>query len=246
MRKATFLLAAGLMGCSTPTVDVPAGDPYEIPWGTLSTKQAEKVRKVLGEPTAIVNLERTEVRSRLDVYEFLLDELPFTAGVLRELRESKYLISRPVIDAQATDEQRKTWRRTYLFDDQDGLRLQAEMVFRDARRSIYYTYGRYDLGLVQVWGRSVIVVVYQNEAGALMTEARVYTQVEGKSVAAAARILVGALENAVKRKGFAFIKVAQKVAELTASDARVLYDQVKGSAEIDAEVAEEYRRRFVR
>jgi hypothetical protein len=246
VRKATFLLAAGLMGCGTPTVDVPVGDPYEIPWGMLSTKQAEKVHKVLDEPTAIVNLERTEVRSRLDVYEFLLDELPFTAGVLRELKESKYLISRPVIDAQATDEERKAWRRTYLFDDQDGLRLQAEMVFRDARRSIYYTYGRYDLGLVQVWGRSVIVVVYQDESGALMTEARVYTQVEGKSVAAAARILAGALENAVKRKGFAFIKVAQKVAELTASNARVLYDQVKGSTELDAAVTEEYRRRFVR
>jgi hypothetical protein len=144
-----------------------------------------------------------------------------------------------------TEAQRAVWKRTYLFDDQEGLRLQAEMVYRDARRSIYCTYGRYDLGIVQVWGRSVIVVVHENDGGALKTEARVFTRIEGKSFAAAARVLSGALENTVKRKGFAFVRVAQKVAELTASNPKLLYEQVKGSSEVDAETLEEYRRRFV-
>ncbi len=246
-RAATFLVLAGLSACAGVTVpDVPPGDPYEIPWAALSEKQSKKVHTVVDAPTAIVDLARTEVNSRLDVYEFLLDELPFTAGVLRELKESKYQIGRPVLDETATAEQRRDWKRTYLFDDLEGLQLQAEMVYRDARRSIYYTYGRYDLGIVQMWGRSVIIVVYGMERGALMTEARVFSTVDGKTAAAAAKALSGAVENTVRRKGFAFIAVAQKVAELTASNARLLHDQLKGSSEVDPATLEEYRRLFVR
>ena len=91
----------------------------------------------------------------------------------------------------------------------------------------------------------MIVVVYESVKGVLMTEARVFTMVEGKSVAAAAKILSGAVENAVRSKGFAFIAVARKVAEMTATNPALLYQQVKGSSEVDAETMEEYRRRFV-
>jgi hypothetical protein len=246
MRIRTLLLLAGLCGCSgSPVAEAPKGDPYEIPWASLSEKQREKLHRVLDNTLATVPLEPTEVKSRIDIYEFLLDELPFTAGVLRELKKSVYRIWRKPIDEKATDEERSAWRRSYLFDDEEGLRLQAEMVYRDERRSIYYTYGRYDLGIVQVWGRSVIVVVYERVKGALMTEARVYSQVEGKSIVAAAKMLSGALESAVRRKGFAFIHVAKLVAELTAEDPDLLYREVAGSKEVEAEALEEYRRRFV-
>ena len=247
MRTPTLALLAGLCGCAgAPVADAPQGDPYEIPWASLSEKQREKLHRVLDDTIATVPLEPTEVRSRIDVYEFLLDELPFTAGVLRELKQSKYRIGRPPIDASATSEERAAWRRKYLFDDEEGLRLQAEMVYRDARRSIYYTYGRYDLGIVQVWGRSVVIVVYQFVNGLLMTEARVYSQIEGKSVVAAAKMLSGAVEAAVRRKGFAFIHVAKIVAELTAKDPGTLYREVVGSEEVEPAALEEYKRRFVK
>jgi hypothetical protein len=220
-----------------------AGDPYEVPYDAIPEKQRERVRRVLEAPTAMVPLARTEVRSRLEVYEFLLDELPFTAGVLRELKRAKYLIVRSPSKEGMTEAE---WRRTYLFDDKEGLQLRAQMVHRDARRSIYYTYGRYDLGIITVSGWSVIITVYEREGGALMTEARVYTLVEGAGVEKVARALKGALEATVRKKAFVFIDAAKAVAEMAAERPGELYNSVLGSDEVEEGTLEEFRGRFLK
>jgi hypothetical protein len=229
----TFVAVTGLSACTGVAPPGP-GDPYAIPYEALSEKQAEPVHKVMDAPSVMVELERTAVKSRPDIYVYLMDELPFTAGVLRELGESKYEISR---DAKGG----------YLFDDKAGLILRAELVFRDDRRWIWSTLGTYSLGIFgTARGRSVIIVRYENDGGALLTEARVYAKLEDKLLDSAAKALKGAVEKIIRDKSFVFIKAAKLVAEIAARDASGLVDTVRGSAHVDAAELEEFRRRFVR
>ncbi len=209
------------------------GDPWAVPYALLSENQQERARKVMDAPTCMVELERTPVRSRPEVYVFLMDELPFTAGVLRELGESKYEISRD-------------GKGGYLFNDHAGLTLRAELLRRDEGRWVWYTHGAYSLGILgSAVGRSVIVVRTAEVEGVLQTEARVYAKVESKLLESAAKAMRGLVEGVIRDKSFVFIKAARTVAELTARDAGRLYTTVRGSPHVDADVLEEFRKRFV-
>ena len=96
----TWALSAGLSlvaGCSA--VDV---DPYVVPADQLSEIQKKRVDHVLEDVAAVVPLEAAEVKSRLDIYDFLLDEMPFTGGIVRELGRGKWEITRDPTDPALT------------------------------------------------------------------------------------------------------------------------------------------------
>ncbi|MBI4566740.1 MAG: hypothetical protein HY716_18850 [Planctomycetes bacterium] len=220
-----------LTGCAAAS-SRPSG-PFDIPRESLG----EDAVAVLDEPSAVVDLPLTRVESRPDIYEFLLEELPFTAGVLRELGRATYRIRR---EARPEGEP-----ETIVFDDGEGIEVRAELVLRERTRWIYVTDGRYDLGLFSVWSRGVVIVVYEARDGALWTRARVYARLKGKVFELGALVL-GLLESTIRSKALVFVDAAREVAELTAADPERLYRNVKGSREVDAGVLEEYRRRFLK
>ncbi|MBI2930430.1 MAG: hypothetical protein HYY16_02160 [Planctomycetes bacterium] len=227
------VLLAGLTGCrglAVPEED----DPYAVPYALLSEEQRRRVAQVMDDPTCEVEFEPALVRSRPDVYRFLMNELPFAAGVLRELGESKYEISRD-------------GRGVYRFDDHEGLTLRAELLRQEEQRWIWYTTGTYGLGLLgAVDGRSVVIVRCEERGSLLRTEARVYAKVDGVVLERAAKAAGTMLEGIIREKSSAFVKAARLVSEITARNAEELYTTVRGSAHVDAETLEEYRRRFVR
>ncbi len=229
---ATLAVLAGLSACGS-VAPPGVGDPYAIPYEALSEKQAELVHGVMDQATVMVELERTPVASRPEVYIFLMHELPFTAGVLRELGLSKYRITR--------DEAGQ-----YHFDDTVGLTLDADLVREEERRWIWYTRGVYDMGLFSAVGRSVIIVRYAPDGETLLTEARVYAKVDSKFLEGAAKALRGVVEKIIRDKSFVFVTAARSVAEMTARDAEGLYKNLRGSAYVDAATLEEFRRKFVR
>lgn len=222
-----------LAGAACASVEVPGpGHPYYVPVDELSPAHREKVLKVLADPTVMVELERTPVESRPEVYAFLLEELPFAADVCRELGQANYVITR--------DE-----KGGFVLDDGEGLRLRAELVRREDRRWIYYTYGNYALGLFRVVGRSVIIVRFESDENILRTEARVYAKVENKVLEAGALAMGDAVTETIRRKSFVFVSAARTVAEMAARDPRALVEAVGGSRHVDPATLAEFRRRFV-
>jgi hypothetical protein len=184
-------------------------------------------------PTVMVELERTRVLSTHDVYVFLMDELPFTAAVLRELGESTYEIERR--------------GDVYVLDDRAGLVLEARLIHRDESRWIWTTTGGYSLGLFgTARGRSVIIVRCALEGGTLDTEARVYAKLENALLDRAAKAMRGAVEGMIRDKSQVFVRSARLVAEITARDAAGLARTVDGAPGVDQAVLAEFRRRFVR
>lgn len=222
-------------------------DPrFEIPWDKLSEKQQKKVKKVMDDVTVQVPVERTAVSSRAEVYDFLLEELPFTSDVVREMGKGKYEIFRDVKKPEKKAEL-DAWRHTYYLDDKDGLKLRAELVFTEENRRIFYTWGSYDLDpLPPVWGRSVILVTWAEKDGKLVTDGRVYAQVDSGFYKALSGVFKDTIEGVVKDKSLLFIQAARYVSELLAQDAKKLYTQVKDAKQVDQEVLEELRKRFIK
>jgi len=195
--------------------------------------------------TVEVTLDRAEVRSRSEVYDFLLEELPFTSGACRELGRAKYEVFRDPEDPE-TEEEREAWRRTYYLNDHEGLRVKVELVLAEPNRRVFYTWGSYDLAVLpRIWGRSVIVVVWEEKEDALVTEARIFAQVHSTGYRAISGLMKGVVADTVRDKSAVFIRAARWVAEEVAKDPEKLYTEVNGSRHLDKVDLERFRKRFV-
>lgn len=211
-------------------------DPYEVPLDALSEKAREEVRDILSDVAAKVELDAADVKSRPEIYDFLLTEMPFTGGVVREMRRDPWEIFR---------DPEKPTKNVFFVLDPEGIRLRFELVHRDATRRFYVTRGTFDVGLLGTFsGRTVIIVRTVPEGDVVRTDAIVYVRVDTASnLAKGFKELVA--QKVRDRAGY-FIKAARWVAEETARRPDWLYMQVRGSPQVDAEVLEEFRRRFVR
>jgi hypothetical protein len=223
-----------LAACASRPV-LPTTGPYAIKIESFPEADQKLLRSVFDAPTAMVALPETRVASRTDIYEFLLGNLPFTAGVLRAQGRAVYKIWREPGDAP--DEVR--------FDDTKGIQLTARLLRREPGRWTYFSKGTYNLGLFTVPGRTAIIVVYEEREGALWTQARVYAKVEGVVLEQGAR-LFQLVEGAIRKRGFVFIDAACSVAEMAAAEPERILRESGGSPEVDPAALEEFRRRFIR
>lgn len=231
----TWALSAGLSlwaaGCAA--VDV---DPYVVPVDQLSESQKKKVDHVLEDVAAVVSLDPAEVKSRLEIYDFLLDEMPFTGGVVRELGRGKWQISRDPKEATA-----------FTVVDPEGYRLRFELIRKEETRRFYVTKGVFQMGILPpLEGSTLIIMRMVPSKGVIQTDAVVYVRVETPLYAQLAKGARSLLEDRVRERSGFFIKAARWVAEEAASRPDWLVMQVDGSHEVDPTVLQEFRKRFLR
>ncbi len=223
-----------------------ATQAYEIPYDRVAERHRRKVRKVMDDVTVEVPLERVAVATRPEVYEFLLEELPFTADVCRQLGRTKYEVFRDPRKPEK-DEEKEAWRHTYYMNDKEGLSVKVQLVLAEARRRIFYTWGSYDLSpLPSLWGRSVIVVLWGEKDGRLVTEAKVFAQIDSSFYKAISEVLKGTVRSVVKDKSTVFIRAARWVSEAAAENPRKLHEQLDGARDVDQVTLEEFRKKFLK
>jgi len=230
----TWALSAGLSlvaACSAVEVD-----PYIVPVDQLSESQRKKVDHVLEDVAAVVPLEPADVKSRLEIYDFLLDEMPFTGGIVRELGRGKWAIRRDPKDPAA-----------FLVEDPEGYRLRFELIRKEATRRFYVTTGIFQMGILPpLEGSTLIVMRMRPEGSVVRTDAVVYVRVDTALYAGLAKGVRGLLEDRVRERSDYFIRSARWVAEEAASRPGWLVMQVDGSREVDQAVLAEFRKRFLR
>ncbi len=231
----TWGLSLGLsLGAACGAVPV---DPYAVPVDQLSEIQRRKVEHVLSDVAAVVPLEPVDVRSRLEIYDFLLTEMPFTGGVVRELNRGKWDIFR--------DPDRPEKDVFYVIDPA-GIRLRFELLLREPERRFFYSRGVFQMGVLPpLEGTTIVVVRTVPEGEVVRTDAVVYVRVESSFYATLAKTVKGILESKVRERSRFFIEAARWVAEEAASRPDWLYMQVAGSRHVDQEVLEEFRKRFL-
>jgi len=230
----TWALSAGLSlvaACSAVEVD-----PFVVPVGELSENQRRKVEHVLEDVAVVVPLEAETVKSRPEIYEFLLDEMPFTGGVVRELGRGKWQIVRDAGDPAV-----------FTVDDPRGYTLRFELIRKEEHRRIYVTKGVFHMGILPPLEGSTLIVVRMLPAGdGIRTDAMVYVRVETPFYAQLAKGLRGVVEDKVRERSSVFIQSARWVAEEAAARPDWLVMQVDGSREVDQAILAEFRKRFLR
>jgi len=230
----TWALSAGLSlvaACSAVEVD-----PYVVPVDRLSESQRAKVDHVLADVAAVVPLEPAEVKSRLEIYDFLLDEMPFTGGVVRELGRGKWAIARDPKEPSA-----------FTVVDPEGYRLRFELILKEPNRRFYITKGVFQMGILPALEGSTLIVMRMQPSGdVIRTDAIVYVRVDTALYAGLAKGARGLLEDRVRERSNFFIRSARWVAEEAAARPDWLVMQVEGSREVDQAVLQEFRKRFLR
>lgn len=232
----TLALSAGLSlmaACSAVEVD-----PFAVPVDRLSETRRPKVEHVLADVAAAVPLEAAEVKSSLEIYDFLLTEMPFTGGVVRELGRGNWDIFRDPKNPE---------REVFYVIDPDGFRLRFELVLQEETRRVYVTKGTFLMGLLPpLEGSTVIVMRMIPSGGVLRTDAVVYVRVETPFYRGLAKGFRGMVEDKVRDKAGYFIRAAKWVAEEARARPGWLHAQVSGSKEVDQAVLEEFRKKFLR
>lgn len=222
-----------LAACSAVEVD-----PYVVPWDDLTPEARRRIEFVLADVAAVVPLEGAEVRSRPEVYDFLLAEMPFTGGVVRELGRGTWDIFR---DPEKPDP------NVFYVVDPAGMRLRFERLHEEPGRRFYVSRGSFDMGLLPPLVGSTLVVLraIPSKAG-VKTDAVVYVRVETPFYATLAKGTRGMVESQVKERAGYFVRAARWVAEEAAARPDWLYTQVKGSAKVDQDVLEKFRAVLIR
>jgi hypothetical protein len=221
-----------MAGCAAVPID-----PFEVPLDRIPERARAKVSEILGDVAARVELEPNEVRSSPEIYDFLLGEMPFTGGVVRELNRGKWEIRR---DEKNPDPS------VFHVRDTEGMELRFELVFREPTRRLYVSKGSFDMGILpRLEGQTLVVMRAIPEGGIVRTDAVVYVKVDSAGYATLAKGVRGIVEKVVRDRSGYFIRAARWVAEEAAARPEWLYTQVRDSREVDQAVLEEFRRRFL-
>ncbi|MHC4607881.1 MAG: hypothetical protein ACYTAF_13290, partial [Planctomycetota bacterium] len=232
MRTSILLIGLLVAGCYATPVEP---DPYGVPLDRVRAERRDTVRKILREDPVEVAIGEVEVRSTLELYEFLMDELPFTASILRARGEAKYDLFREAPRPGEGPEGRERRRSTYYLNDKEGMQMALELVYHERGKWIYYMWGTYSF-LFTFRGTAVVVVTAEPEGDVLRTRGRAYIPFPEKA---------GALvEGVVRRKSAVFIDASRSVAELAADDPEDLIRSVEGAEQVDKQLLEEFKERF--
>ena len=230
MKALLIAPALALAACSARPV-LPTTGPYAVDWDSFSAEDRELLHGVFDLPTAMVELPETKVETRTDLFEFLLANLEFTAGVLRAQKKAAYKIWRDQGDPPGQ----------VRFDDLAGITLVAWLLKKEPGRWVYYSRGTFDFMFLTVPGSTAIIVVHEERDGAVWTRARVYAKVEGVVLESGARFL-GLIENAIRKRAFVFIEASCAVSEMAAKDPDRLLADIEGSPEVDPETVRKFRK----
>ncbi len=218
---------------------------YQIPYRDLDQPYPEKLKSVMDDLTTTVPLPLTQVETQAEIYDFLLEELPFTASVCRILEKASYDVFR---DPRVPEEKEALakWQRICYLDDRKGMKLRVERVLAEKDRRIFYTYGTYKMsGLPKIRGRSIIIVIWDQKGGVLATEAKVFLQVTTPVFRTLAQIGKSIVEKMVRKKSTIFIQAARWVCEEVRRDPNGLHEKIRNSEEIDPDILKEFHRRFL-
>lgn len=231
--KVIVLLAslAGLSGCCclTPLTD---RDLFALDAARLSPEDSERALNLYHSPTLAVELEPKLVDSSKELYDFLIEELPFTASCVRALDRGKYVITRD--------------GPTYFVDDKQSMKLEMRRLYQDDRRWVYVgrvTYEGTSFG--KITGDALTIAAATPEAGGLRSEARIYVRLDALT-GILAKLVPGLFASALRRKASLFTDAARVVSEESKRDPAGFYEKIKASPEVDPDTLEKFRRRFIK
>jgi hypothetical protein len=222
----------GLVGCCclTPLTE---RELFAVDSTRLAPADAERVMNLYHNPTLAVELEPRLVDSSKELYDFLIEELPFTASCVRALDRGKYVITREE-------------PHTYFVDDKVSMKLEMRRLYQDERRWVYVGRVIYEgTSFGKITGDALTIAAATPTEGGLLSEARIYVRLDALT-GFLAKLVPGLFASALRRKATLFTEAAKVVSEESKRDPAGFYEKIKASPEVDPNTLEKFRRRFIK
>ncbi len=227
-------LVLGVVASLAVAGALPAAAGRAIEWNRLSAEGLRLVEPVLNKAQIARDVSHITYPSREEIWEYLLDNPDFAAGVARVLREGKYRIRR-VGDH-------------YDADDGRGVTGTMRPLYADAGRRIFYLEGRYDTKwFPTLRGRAVLVLDTdhtQPATGTPQADVRVqgYLRIDNMLVGAFIAIARDFSERTFESKVRKFFSHVERVSRRACEDPQGLADLLAAQPDLDRERVAEFRR----
>jgi hypothetical protein len=243
---ATLAALAGVSGCCC--VSVPEErEAFRVDSSRLSEADAPRVRGLYESPSVAVELEPKTVDSTAELYDFLIDELPFTAACVRALGQGKYVIRREAEGPEPPESDPEGRRRYWTFrvDDQAGMKLEMRRLYHEELKWVYVgrvTYEGTSFGKIE--GDALTIAVATMTPHGLKSEARIYTRLDSMA-GLLARVATPIFAAALRRRARMFTHAASLVSEECKRDPKGFYERVRAYPDLDPDTLEKFRKRFI-
>lgn len=215
---------------------------YAVVADKMDEVDQARYNAVMNNLTLQTDVALTEVNSRPDIYNFLLNDLPFASSCVRELGLGKYVITRAsdlFAEEEISADEKSELEKIVIMDDKDGMNVRAKLIHQEDMKWVYYTYGINSLGITSIKGRAVIVVVARKQGGILLTEARIFARVDG-FWGVAGKLMPSVAKSIIEEKSKLFITAAKTVCEKVIEDPDAFYNKLKNSKNISHETLEKF------
>ncbi len=184
------------------------------------------VKDVIQDPTFVRFAGPVRIPTRMEVYDRLLDHLPLSSDLSRDLGLGEYSIVLQDGVAQV--------------DDGHGATAVLEELYRAPGHRIFAGAGCFSLPVLpDVTGRGVVEVRYEMDGEVLVSHARLSFQIDGRVYATLTRLSMPVVEDMVDERLLSFVNCANVLSEKIAHDALGLCMQIR-----DPGTAEQFRTVF--
>ena len=197
-------------------------------------EEALKVMNVLDHCTFKHTLKEKRFNSTSKVFNYLLDRMPLTTAMMRELGLANYTVStRP--------------DGVMMCDDHEGVVGTLEPVYTTSEKRIIYGDGSFDAPVIgKMRGESVVVLDYvEEEPGVICNTVTVYVRVHS-FLAPLMKLASPVVRGMVTRKSAILLNASMTLSEQLTTDPGSVYERICNSEQITPDDLRAFRKEFVR
>ena len=216
-----------------------AAASYALPAELLPYKafpdeaQAKKVKAVVDHRTFRHSIADTRFQSDSRTFNYLLDRMPMTTAIMREMGLEKYEIT------SCPD-------GTMKCDDKEGVIGTMETAYTANDKRVYYGDGTFDAPLLgKIRGESVVVLDYvQQEPGVMANTVTIFIRVHS-FFAPIMKLFSPAIKGMVTRKSASLMGASMKLSEKLTCDPEAVYDKIQDSEIITPGELSDFKKAFL-
>lgn len=204
-----------------------------IPEDKIDAKAFHKAQDILKNHSIKRHLPRTKVKSKVTIYEYMLNNLELTSKMVRFLKLGEYTVEKE-LDGR------------FKVDDQKGVIAKLECIYKTDKMQVYLAEGIFQIAFnLEIKAEGLIIMKYVARPTYVDTKATLFFKVENRvldQLTKSAHEIVGSI---LEKKSSIFISASKTMAEYIKENATQFYYEMEASKEFSKEELESYYQEFL-
>lgn len=209
---------------------------FRVPFSKLTRMDQQAAGEVIHAPTLSRRVGGMNFLSRKGVYEYLLDHPDFAAAIARALKVGEYQIT-------------KMGNGSYWATDGNGVVGRFRVIYADQNERVFFLDGTYDKKwLPTIPAKAIVVLGFEHKTNAMESYVEnnidAYLKIDNALVAFLAKLLQGAVGDAMRGKMSQALELAAKISEEAYRDPDGFLKELGASTELSREMLNELREKL--